>query len=65
MGTKPNVVKEAINPPIEKINIDTFNKTDKPQAFKRKKINPSSIYQTKVNYWINQVLLKELKQKTQ
>ena len=35
MGTKPNVVKEAINPPIEKINIDTFNKTDKPQVYKK------------------------------
>ena len=32
MGTKPNVVKEAITPPITKKNIDTVNKTEKPQA---------------------------------
>ena len=32
MGTKPNLVKEAITPPIAKNNIDTVNKTDKSQA---------------------------------
>ena len=32
MGTKPNVVKETITPPIAKKNIDTVNKTDKSQA---------------------------------
>ena len=26
MGTKPNVVKESITPPIAKKNTDTFNK---------------------------------------
>ena len=37
MGTKPNVVKEAITIPIAKNNIDTVNKTDKSRASKRKK----------------------------
>ena len=37
METKPNVVKEAIPNPIMKNNIDTFNKTEKTQASKRKK----------------------------
>ena len=32
MGTKPNVVKEAIIPPIAKNKIDTVNKTEKSQA---------------------------------
>ena len=32
MGTKPNVVKEAINPPIAKKKIDTVNKTEKSKA---------------------------------
>ena len=32
MGTKPNVVKESITPPIAKNNNDTVNKTDKSQA---------------------------------
>ena len=65
MGTKLNVVKEAITPPISKNNIDTVNIIEKPQASKIKKINPSEINQTKVNHWINQGLLKELKHKTQ
>ena len=59
------MVKEAITPPIVKKKIDTINKTGKPQASKRKNINPSEINQSKVNHWINQGLLKELKQKTQ
>ena len=37
MGTKLNVVKEAITPPISKNNIDTVNKKEKPQASKREK----------------------------
>ena len=53
MVTKHNVVKEAIIPTIEKNNIDTVNKTQKPQASKTKKINPAAINQTKVNNWIN------------
>ena len=64
MGTKPNVMKEAINPPIEKNNIDIVNKTEKLKA-SQKKIHPAAINMTKVNHWINQGLLKELKQKTQ
>ena len=36
MGTKPNVVKEAITPHISKKNIDTVNKTDKSQASNKK-----------------------------
>ena len=36
MGTKPNMVKESITPPISKNNIDTVNKTEKAQAFKIK-----------------------------
>ena len=65
MGTKHNEVKGAITPTIAKNNIDTVNKTEKSQASKRKQINPSAINLTRVNYWINQGLLKELKQKTQ
>ena len=71
MGTKPNMMKEAITPPIAKNKIDTVNKTDKPQPYKSKRINPSAMNQTKVDHWINQVhwinqgLLKEPKQKTQ
>ena len=37
METKRNVVKTAINPHDEKNKIETFNKTDKPQASKSKK----------------------------
>ena len=40
MGTKPNVVKEFITPPISKKNIDKVNKTEKSQA--SKKIDTSS-----------------------
>ena len=29
MGTKPDLVKEAITPPIAKKNIDTVKKTEK------------------------------------
>ena len=48
MGTKNNAVKEAINPPISKNNIDTVNKTEKSQASK-KWIHPAAINLTKVN----------------
>ena len=48
MGTKPNLAKEAITTPIDKKNIYTVNKIEKPQASIKKKINPSSINQTKV-----------------
>ena len=34
MGTKPNVLKESITPPISKNNICTVNKIEKPQAYK-------------------------------
>ena len=57
-GTKHNVVKDPITPPIAKNNIDTVKKTDKSRASKRKKINPSAINLTKVNNWINQGLLQ-------
>ena len=36
MGTKPNVVKEAIHPPTAENNIDTVKKTDKSQAFNKR-----------------------------
>ena len=48
MGTKPNLAKEAITTPIDKNNIYTVNKIEKPQASIKKKINPSAINQTKV-----------------
>ena len=64
MGTKPNVVKEAVTPPIAKNSFDTGNKTDKSQASKYIYMHPESIKMTKVNHWINQGLRKELKQKT-
>ena len=53
MVKKTNVVKKAITTPFSKNNINTVNKTEKLQASKRKKINPSAINQTKVNNWIN------------
>ena len=53
MGTEPNVVKEFITPPIAEKNIDTVNKTEKPQASKGKKINPSAVNLTKVNHSLN------------
>ena len=37
MGTKPNVLREYITPPIAKNNIYKVNKTEKPQVSKRKK----------------------------
>ena len=61
---KNHVVKEAITPPIVKKKIDTINKTGKPQASKRKKINPSEINKSKVNHWINQGLLQKLRHMT-
>ena len=64
MGTKPNVVKESVTPPIAKNSFDTGNKTDKSQASKNIYMHPASIKMTKVNHWINQGLRKELKQKT-
>ena len=40
METKPNMVKEAITPPISKNKIDTVNEKYKPQASKKfKKIH--------------------------
>ena len=36
METKHNVVKEGITPPIAKNEIETVNKTDKPQTYKSK-----------------------------
>ena len=61
METKPNMVKEATTPPIAQNKIGTVNETDKPQAYKRKKIHPSAINQKKIDHWINQGLLKALK----
>ena len=37
METNLNMVKESITPTIAKNNIDTVNKTDKPQAYKNEK----------------------------
>ena len=60
------MVKEDISPPIENNSIYAVNKIEKLQASKiYKKINPAVINITKVNHWINQSLLKELKHKTQ
>ena len=41
MGTKPNMVKEDITPPIAEKNIDTVNKLEKSQA-SNKKVDTSS-----------------------
>ena len=41
MGTNPNVVKEAINTPTAKNQIDTVNKIEKSQA-SNKKVDTSS-----------------------
>ena len=35
MGTKTNMVKESITPPISKHKVDTVNKTEKSQASKK------------------------------
>ena len=59
---KPYVVKESITPPIAKKNIDTV---EKQRNHNHPKQNPAVINMTKLNNWINQSLLKELKQKTQ
>ena len=64
IGTEPNVLKESITPPIAKNSIETVNKTEKSQASRRKWIHPAAINITKLNHWINQGLLKELKHKT-
>ena len=63
--TKPNVAKEAITPYIAKNKIDTVKKQRNQKHLKEKKTNPSAINQTKVYTWINQDILKQLKQKTQ
>ena len=58
MGTKLNVVKESITPPITKNNIDTVKKHRNHKHPIKKKIHPAEINLTKVNYWINQGLSK-------
>ena len=63
--TKSTAVKEAITPTIAKRDFETVNKTEIPQASRIKKINTSAINQTKVNHWINQGIIEELKEKTQ
>ena len=60
MGTKNNMVKEAITPPTAKKKIDTFNKTEKSQTLNKKQKHSASINLIKVDHWINQGLLKEL-----
>ena len=64
MGTKPNVVKESNTPPIVKKNIDRVNEQRNHKHPIKKLILPAEINLTKVNYWINNGLLKELTQKT-
>ena len=70
METKPNVVEKSITHRKEKNKIDAIKETDKPQASQSKNINLSAMNQTKVyhwinkGHWINQGLLKELKQNT-
>ena len=61
---KTVVVREAITLPVVKNKIYTVNKTEKPQASKRKNIKLSVINQTKVDQWINRASLKEISQKT-
>ena len=65
METKPNVVDEAITHPIAKSKLTPKTKQNNHKHIKVKKINPSAINQTKLYHWMNQGLLKELKQKTQ
>ena len=48
MGTKPNVAKESITPPIAKKNIDTVKKTEKSQASNTKVDTSSSNKSEKV-----------------
>ena len=61
---KPNVVKEDITHTIAKTILAQSTKQRNHKHLKLKKINPSAINQTKVDHWINQGLLKELKHNT-
>ena len=65
MGIKPNVVKEAITPPIAKNNIDTIKKHINHNNPIKNQIHPEAINPTKVDHWMNKGLLKELTQETQ
>ena len=58
MGTKNNLVKEAITPPIVKKKIDTVNKIEKSQSPNKKLDTSSSNKSEKGNHWIDQDLLK-------
>ena len=71
METKNNVVEEAIPHPIAKIKFTPSMKQTNHKHLKVKNINPLAINQTRVDHWINQGnwinqgIIKELKQKTQ
>ena len=59
--TKPNLMKEAITPPIsEKKKIDTANKTEKSSASNKTVYTPRRKKLTTLNLYINKCLLKEL-----
>ena len=62
METEPNMVKEAITPPITNLKLTQSTKQRNHKYLRVKKINPSVINQ---GHWIFQGLLKGLKQKTQ
>ena len=64
-GTKHNVVKEAMNPSIAKIKSSQLTKQINHKYPIKKEIHPALINLTKVNHWINQVLLQELTQNKQ
>ena len=68
--TKPNVVEKAITHRMGEIKLTPKTKQTNHKHLKVRQINLSATNQTKVctwinqGHWINQCLLKELKQKT-
>ena len=59
-------MKESTTPPISpKKEIDTVNKTEKPQKSNKTAYTPRSNKSENIIIWINQGLLKEVTQKTQ
>ena len=61
MGTKHNVVKEAITPPIAKIILTQSKKQINHNHPKQMEIHPAAINLINLNHWENQSLLKNSK----
>ena len=63
MGTKPNIAKEAITPPIAKRRLTHSTKKINHNNPIKKKIHPAAINMTKEDNWMNLGLIKELTHK--